>query len=42
MTTAATPATTAKGSVGTAHTRVEGRDKVTGSARYAVRINFAA
>ncbi|MEU9233688.1 xanthine dehydrogenase family protein molybdopterin-binding subunit [Streptomyces subrutilus] len=30
-----------KGSVGTAHTRVEGRDKVTGAARYAGEIPFA-
>ncbi|MDN0196546.1 xanthine dehydrogenase family protein molybdopterin-binding subunit [Streptomyces sp. S.PNR 29] len=30
-----------KGSVGTAHTRVEGRDKVTGAARYAAEIPFA-
>lgn len=29
------------GSVGTAHTRVEGRDKVTGAARYAGEIPFA-
>ncbi|WEO99501.1 xanthine dehydrogenase family protein molybdopterin-binding subunit [Streptomyces sp. FXJ1.172] len=37
-----TTATTAKGagSVGTAHTRVEGRDKVTGAARYAADIPF--
>ncbi|GAA3046804.1 xanthine dehydrogenase family protein molybdopterin-binding subunit [Streptomyces glomeratus] len=33
--------TTARGSVGTAHTRVEGRDKVTGAARYAGEIPFA-
>ncbi|GAP45970.1 xanthine dehydrogenase family protein molybdopterin-binding subunit [Streptomyces azureus] len=33
--------TAAKGSVGTAHTRVEGRDKVTGAARYAAEIPFA-
>ncbi|GAA2430278.1 xanthine dehydrogenase family protein molybdopterin-binding subunit [Streptomyces glaucus] len=39
MTTLATPAV--KGSVGTAHTRVEGRDKVTGAARYAGEIPFA-
>ncbi|MFF9808158.1 xanthine dehydrogenase family protein molybdopterin-binding subunit [Streptomyces coeruleorubidus] len=32
--------TAAKGSVGTAHTRVEGRDKVTGAARYAAEIPF--
>ncbi|WP_151476141.1 xanthine dehydrogenase family protein molybdopterin-binding subunit [Streptomyces albicerus] len=41
MTTATTGTTTAKGSVGTAHTRVEGRDKVTGAARYAGEIPFA-
>ncbi|MEU7056079.1 xanthine dehydrogenase family protein molybdopterin-binding subunit [Streptomyces sp. NPDC046197] len=40
MTTATTP-TTAKSHVGTAHTRVEGRDKVTGAARYAGEIPFA-
>ncbi|MEU1852454.1 xanthine dehydrogenase family protein molybdopterin-binding subunit [Streptomyces sp. NPDC019990] len=33
--------TTVRGSVGTAHTRVEGRDKVTGAARYAAEIPFA-
>ncbi|MEU6476999.1 xanthine dehydrogenase family protein molybdopterin-binding subunit [Streptomyces sp. NPDC047017] len=33
--------TTTRGSVGTAHTRVEGRDKVTGAARYAGEIPFA-
>ncbi|AVH60276.1 MULTISPECIES: xanthine dehydrogenase family protein molybdopterin-binding subunit [Streptomyces] len=36
-----TTATSVKGSVGTAHTRVEGRDKVTGAARYAGEIPFA-
>ncbi|MFB7507406.1 xanthine dehydrogenase family protein molybdopterin-binding subunit [Streptomyces broussonetiae] len=38
-----TTVTTAKaaGAVGTAHTRVEGRDKVTGAARYAADIPFA-
>ncbi|MFD7767497.1 xanthine dehydrogenase family protein molybdopterin-binding subunit [Streptomyces sp. NPDC059787] len=41
MTTATTGATTAAGAVGTAHTRVEGRDKVTGAARYAGEIPFA-
>ncbi|MEU6370807.1 xanthine dehydrogenase family protein molybdopterin-binding subunit [Streptomyces sp. NPDC046931] len=41
MTTATTGTTTARGSVGTAHTRVEGRDKVTGAARYAGEIPFA-
>ncbi|GAA2588517.1 MULTISPECIES: xanthine dehydrogenase family protein molybdopterin-binding subunit [Streptomyces] len=41
MTTATTGPTTAGGAVGTAHTRVEGRDKVTGAARYAGEIPFA-
>ncbi|WP_108987916.1 xanthine dehydrogenase family protein molybdopterin-binding subunit [Streptomyces coelicoflavus] len=41
MTTATTGRTTAQGAVGTAHTRVEGRDKVTGAARYAGEIPFA-
>ncbi|MEU6097163.1 xanthine dehydrogenase family protein molybdopterin-binding subunit [Streptomyces sp. NPDC047079] len=41
MTTATTGTTTARSSVGTAHTRVEGRDKVTGAARYAGEIPFA-
>ncbi|AQS70940.1 xanthine dehydrogenase family protein molybdopterin-binding subunit [Streptomyces pactum] len=41
MTTATTGRTTPKGVVGTAHTRVEGRDKVTGAARYAGEIPFA-
>ncbi|MGW1258837.1 xanthine dehydrogenase family protein molybdopterin-binding subunit [Streptomyces sp. NPDC002513] len=41
MTTTTTGTTTARGSVGTAHTRVEGRDKVTGAARYAGEIPFA-
>ncbi|MER6125905.1 xanthine dehydrogenase family protein molybdopterin-binding subunit [Streptomyces sp. NPDC001795] len=41
MTTVTTGTTTAKGSVGTAHIRVEGRDKVTGAARYAGEIPFA-
>ncbi|KAF3468890.1 xanthine dehydrogenase family protein molybdopterin-binding subunit [Streptomyces sp. Tu 3180] len=42
MTTAATTGRTAPaGAVGTAHTRVEGRDKVTGAARYAGDIPFA-
>ncbi|MGW7418689.1 xanthine dehydrogenase family protein molybdopterin-binding subunit [Streptomyces sp. NPDC054813] len=36
-----TSVTPLKGSVGTAHTRVEGRDKVTGAARYAGEIPFA-
>ncbi|MFE0684395.1 xanthine dehydrogenase family protein molybdopterin-binding subunit [Streptomyces sp. NPDC058961] len=38
-TTTGTPVTT--GAVGTAHSRVEGRDKVTGAARYAGEIPFA-
>ncbi|MEU9640829.1 xanthine dehydrogenase family protein molybdopterin-binding subunit [Streptomyces sp. NPDC048188] len=41
MSTATTGRTTAPGAVGTAHTRVEGRDKVTGAARYAGEIPFA-
>ncbi|MGW7279031.1 xanthine dehydrogenase family protein molybdopterin-binding subunit [Streptomyces sp. NPDC054844] len=41
MTTATTGPTTVKGAVGTAHSRVEGRDKVTGAARYAGEIPFA-
>ncbi|KES08203.1 oxidoreductase [Streptomyces toyocaensis] len=41
MTTATTGAATPTGVVGTAHTRVEGRDKVTGAARYAGEIPFA-
>ncbi|MER8000278.1 xanthine dehydrogenase family protein molybdopterin-binding subunit [Streptomyces sp. NPDC095613] len=41
MTTAPIRTTPAKGAVGTAHTRVEGRDKVTGAARYAGEIPFA-
>ncbi|MFF3910198.1 xanthine dehydrogenase family protein molybdopterin-binding subunit [Streptomyces sp. NPDC001848] len=41
MTTATSRTTAAKGSVGTAHTRVEGREKVTGAARYAGEIPFA-
>ncbi|MGK5544781.1 xanthine dehydrogenase family protein molybdopterin-binding subunit [Streptomyces sp. URMC 127] len=43
MTTAATPQDKARttGAAGTAHTRVEGRDKVTGAARYAADIPFA-
>ncbi|WP_424893189.1 xanthine dehydrogenase family protein molybdopterin-binding subunit [Streptomyces sp. XH2] len=36
-----TAPTARKGAVGTAHTRVEGRDKVTGAARYAAEIPFA-
>ncbi|MFI6699521.1 xanthine dehydrogenase family protein molybdopterin-binding subunit [Streptomyces sp. NPDC050509] len=39
-TTTAATAATALRSVGTAHTRVEGRDKVTGAARYAGEIPF--
>ncbi|MFD1657744.1 xanthine dehydrogenase family protein molybdopterin-binding subunit [Streptomyces caeni] len=41
MTTATTGTGTARGSVGTSHTRVEGRDKVTGAARYAGEVPFA-
>ncbi|MFJ1970155.1 xanthine dehydrogenase family protein molybdopterin-binding subunit [Streptomyces sp. NPDC087903] len=41
MTTATTPNQRVRGAVGTAHTRVEGRDKVTGAARYAGEIPFA-
>ncbi|WP_217250241.1 xanthine dehydrogenase family protein molybdopterin-binding subunit [Streptomyces sp. AC602_WCS936] len=41
MTTATTGTATVKGAVGTAHTRVEGRDKVSGAARYAGEIPFA-
>ncbi|MFC7814140.1 MULTISPECIES: xanthine dehydrogenase family protein molybdopterin-binding subunit [unclassified Streptomyces] len=41
MTTATTGTATVRGAVGTAHTRVEGRDKVTGAARYAGEIPFA-
>ncbi|MGV9650176.1 xanthine dehydrogenase family protein molybdopterin-binding subunit [Streptomyces sp. NPDC003328] len=41
MTTATTRTTPAQRAVGTAHTRVEGRDKVTGAARYAGDIPFA-
>ncbi|WP_330335984.1 xanthine dehydrogenase family protein molybdopterin-binding subunit [Streptomyces sp. NBC_00557] len=41
MTTAPTATHTQAPSVGTAHTRVEGRDKVTGAARYAGEIPFA-
>lgn len=41
MTTTTTAATAPTGAVGTAHTRVEGRDKVTGAARYAGEIPFA-
>ncbi|WP_267715042.1 xanthine dehydrogenase family protein molybdopterin-binding subunit [Streptomyces sp. CoH17] len=41
MTTATTGSARAQGVVGTAHTRVEGRDKVTGAARYAGEIPFA-
>ncbi|TPQ16747.1 xanthine dehydrogenase family protein molybdopterin-binding subunit [Streptomyces sporangiiformans] len=40
MTTTTTGTSTVNGSVGTAHTRVEGRDKVTGAARYAAEIPF--
>jgi xanthine dehydrogenase YagR molybdenum-binding subunit len=41
MTTATTGRTTPLGVVGTSHTRVEGREKVTGAARYAGEIPFA-
>lgn len=41
MTTTMPARTQAEGAVGTAHTRVEGRDKVTGAARYAGDIPFA-
>ncbi|MEV5428179.1 xanthine dehydrogenase family protein molybdopterin-binding subunit [Streptomyces sp. NPDC052701] len=41
MTTVTTGRTRVTGAVGTAHTRVEGRDKVTGAARYAGEIPFA-
>ncbi|MGZ3097748.1 xanthine dehydrogenase family protein molybdopterin-binding subunit [Streptomyces sp. H72] len=41
MSTTTTGPATVKGSVGTSHTRVEGRDKVTGAARYAGEIPFA-
>ncbi|TLS47821.1 xanthine dehydrogenase family protein molybdopterin-binding subunit [Streptomyces montanus] len=40
MTTTTTGTRAVNGSVGTAHTRVEGRDKVTGAARYAAEIPF--
>ncbi|GAB2818559.1 xanthine dehydrogenase family protein molybdopterin-binding subunit [Streptomyces daliensis] len=41
MTTLTTGTSAPPASVGTAHTRVEGRDKVTGAARYAGEIPFA-
>ncbi|MFJ5969516.1 xanthine dehydrogenase family protein molybdopterin-binding subunit [Streptomyces sp. NPDC093060] len=41
MTTVTTGTPTSTPSVGTAHTRVEGRDKVTGAARYAGEVPFA-
>ncbi|MGW1289773.1 xanthine dehydrogenase family protein molybdopterin-binding subunit [Streptomyces sp. NPDC002586] len=41
MTTAITGAPVRTSSVGTAHTRIEGRDKVTGAARYAGEVPFA-
>ncbi|MFF2203419.1 xanthine dehydrogenase family protein molybdopterin-binding subunit [Streptomyces sp. NPDC058145] len=41
MTTVTTGTPTQATSVGTAHTRVEGRDKVTGAARYSGEIPFA-
>ncbi|MEU5593031.1 xanthine dehydrogenase family protein molybdopterin-binding subunit [Streptomyces sp. NPDC020298] len=40
MTTATTGTRTSRPSVGTPHSRVEGRDKVTGAARYAADIPF--
>ncbi|MFE9820676.1 xanthine dehydrogenase family protein molybdopterin-binding subunit [Streptomyces sp. NPDC005791] len=40
-TTTTTTGTTVANAVGTAHTRVEGRDKVTGAARYAGEVPFA-
>ncbi|MET7850651.1 xanthine dehydrogenase family protein molybdopterin-binding subunit [Streptomyces avermitilis] len=40
MTTTTQAAARATGAVGTAHTRVEGRDKVTGAARYAGEIPY--
>ncbi|MFF7969808.1 molybdopterin cofactor-binding domain-containing protein [Streptomyces sp. NPDC007905] len=40
MTTVTTGTSTPTRSVGTAHTRVEGRDKVTGAARYAAEVPF--
>ncbi|MFE7461279.1 xanthine dehydrogenase family protein molybdopterin-binding subunit [Streptomyces sp. NPDC057554] len=40
MTTTTPGPTALRGAVGTAHTRVEGRDKVTGAARYAGEIPF--
>ena len=39
--TTTTTGTTVANAVGTAHTRVEGRDKVTGAARYAGEVPFA-
>ncbi|MFJ5677669.1 xanthine dehydrogenase family protein molybdopterin-binding subunit [Streptomyces sp. NPDC093097] len=41
MTTTTTATTAAPTAVGTAHTRVEGRDKVTGAARYAGEVPLA-
>ncbi|MCS0605390.1 xanthine dehydrogenase family protein molybdopterin-binding subunit [Streptomyces sp. LP11] len=41
MTTVVTGTTAPPRSVGTAHTRIEGRDKVTGAARYAGEVPFA-
>ncbi len=41
MTAAVSKGTTAQGAVGVAHTRVDGRDKVTGAARYSAEIPFA-
>ncbi|WEB44777.1 xanthine dehydrogenase family protein molybdopterin-binding subunit [Streptomyces yunnanensis] len=41
MTTTTTGTVPVIGAVGTAHTRIEGRDKVTGAARYAGEVPFA-
>ncbi|WP_411149235.1 hypothetical protein [Streptomyces sp. A30] len=41
MTGAASRAAPVRGAVGAPHTRVDGRDKVTGAARYAAEIPFA-
>ncbi|MCK7626029.1 xanthine dehydrogenase family protein molybdopterin-binding subunit [Streptomyces sp. RS10V-4] len=41
MTTTTTGTVPVTGAVGTAHTRVEGRDKVTGAARYAAEVPLA-
>ncbi|MFD0395878.1 hypothetical protein ACFQ3Z_42690 [Streptomyces nogalater] len=42
MSTVTTTSSAQAPSVGTGHTRVEGRDKVTGAARYAAEVPFAA